>query len=89
MWKGILPQLLSMSDGLVLVFVWDALADETTLPVLKRCFGAIKAWHWRLQLRVPIDAAGVVWGFTHSPGHFQGKQAGSSSPSMHWLCGRC
>ena len=43
-WKGTLPQLLPMSDYLVRAFVWDALAFETTLPVLKHCLGAIKAW---------------------------------------------
>ena len=38
--------------------MWEALAFETTLPVLKHCLNAIKAWHQRLQLRVPLDAAG-------------------------------
>jgi hypothetical protein len=71
-WKGILKRLLPMSDDLVRAFVWDALAFETSLPVLKHCLGAIKAWHQRLQLRVPLDAAGDFRRFTHSLGRFQG-----------------
>ena len=73
-WKGILPELMPMSDDLVRAFVWDALAFETSLPVLKHCLGAIKAWHQRLQLRVPLDAAGDFRRFTHSLGRFQGAQ---------------
>ena len=73
-WKGILPELLPMSDDLVRAFVWDALAFETTLPVLKHSLGAIKAWHQRLQLRVPLDAAGDFRRFTYSLSRFQGMQ---------------
>jgi hypothetical protein len=47
---------------------------ETTLPVLKHALGAIKAWHQRMQLRVPLDAAGDFRRFTYSLSRFQGQQ---------------
>ena len=70
-WKGILPQLLPMSDDLVRTLVLDAPAFETTLPLLKHCLNAVKAWHQRLRLRVPPDAAGDYRRFAHSLGRFQ------------------
>ena len=36
--------------------------------------GAIQAWHQRLQLRVPLDAAGDFRRFTYSLSRFQGQQ---------------
>ena len=55
-WKGILTPQLPMSDDLAQVFVWGALAFETTLPVPKHGVNAIRAWHpgQRLRLRVPL-----------------------------------
>ena len=44
-WKGVLPRLLLTSDGLLRAFLWDALASETTLPVITHCIYAILPWH--------------------------------------------
>ena len=56
-WKGILPQLIPTSADLLWVFVCDALAFETTLPVTYYCLNAIKAWHQRMQLHGPLNLA--------------------------------
>ena len=57
-WKGCLPQLLPMSDDLLRAYIWDSLAFEASLPVLKHAIGAIKAWHQRLGLAAPADGPG-------------------------------
>ena len=53
-WKGVLPDLIPMSDDLLLAFTWDALAFEASLPVLRQCVNAILAWHQRLRLAGPL-----------------------------------
>jgi hypothetical protein len=35
-WKGVLPRLLPMSDDLLRAFLWDALAFEASLSVLRQ-----------------------------------------------------
>jgi hypothetical protein len=42
-WKGCLPQLLPISDDLLRAYIWDSLAFETSLSVLKHAIGAVKA----------------------------------------------
>ena len=42
-WKGILPTLLPMSDDTMRAYLWDCLAFEASVPVLKHAIGAIKA----------------------------------------------
>ena len=42
--------------------------------MLEHSLGSIKAWHQRLQLRVPLDAAGDFRRFTYSLSRFQGVQ---------------
>lgn len=71
-WKGVLGDLLPMSTDLVRAFIWDALAFETTLPVLKHSVNAIKAWHRRLGLPVPVDGPGEYRRLTNSLARFQG-----------------
>ena len=55
-------------------FVWDALALETTLPVLRHCLHAVKAMRRRLERRVPLDAAGDSRRLAHSLECFPGRQ---------------
>ena len=61
-WKGVLKDLLPMriSTDALRAFVWDAqsLAYESTISVLKHCVNAIKAWHRRLGMPVPVDGPG-------------------------------
>ncbi len=47
-----------MSDDLLLAYIWDPLAFEVSLPVLKHAVGAIKAWHQRLGMVAPADGPG-------------------------------
>jgi hypothetical protein len=54
-WKGCLDRLLPMSDDLLRAYIWDSLAFEASLPVLKHAIGAIKAWHQRLGMPAPAD----------------------------------
>ncbi len=47
-WKGVLPQLLPMSNDLLRAFLWDALAFETSLAVLRQAINAIpESWRRR------------------------------------------
>jgi hypothetical protein len=66
-WKGVLKDLLPMSTDALQAFIWDALAFEPTISVLKHCVNAIKAWHRRLGMPVPADGPGLP-----SPGHQPG-----------------
>ena len=43
-----------MSDDLLRAYIWDSLAFETSLPVLKHAIGAVKAWHQRLGMAAPM-----------------------------------
>ena len=70
-WKGVLPTLLPMSDDVLRAFIWDALAFEASLPVLKHSVDAIKAWHKRLSLQAPADGPGDYRRLTHSLSRFQ------------------
>jgi hypothetical protein len=70
-WKGCFAQLLPMSDDVVRAYVWDCLAFEASTPVLKHALGAIKAWHQRLGMPVPMDGPGDYRRITHSLGRFQ------------------
>jgi hypothetical protein len=54
-WKGVLPHLLPMSDDLLQAFLWDALAFEASLPVLRQAIYAVLAWHDRLHLEPPLS----------------------------------
>ena len=70
-WKGVLPNLLPMSSEMLRAFLWDALAFEASLPVLKHSVDAIKAWHKRLSLQAPADGPGDYRRLTHSLSRFQ------------------
>jgi hypothetical protein len=70
-WKGVLPLLLPMSDDLVRAYVWDCLAFEASHSVLKHALDAIKAWHRRLDLPVPLDGPGDYRRITTSLARFQ------------------
>jgi len=72
-WKGILPDLLPMSDDLLRAFLWDALAFEATLPVLKHAVNAILAWHERLRLPPPLAGKRAYQRLFHSLSRFQGR----------------
>ena len=70
-WKGCFARLLPMSDDMVRAYVWDCLAFEASHSVLKHALDAIKAWHQRLGVRVPLDGHGDYRRITHSLGRFQ------------------
>ena len=72
-WKGVLPSLLPMSDDLLRAFLWDALAFETSLPVLKHAVNAILAWHQRLRLPPPLAGKRDYQRLFHSLSRFQGR----------------
>ena len=59
-WKGVLKDLLPMSEDMLRAFIWDSLAFHARLPVLKHHINAIKAWHRRLGLRVVQGWAGII-----------------------------
>ena len=71
-WKGALKDLLPMSTDVLRAFLWDALAFESTVSVLKHCVNAIKAWHRRLGMPVPADGPGDYRRLTSSLARFQG-----------------
>lgn len=71
-WKGVLRDLLPMSTDALRAFIWDALAFESTISVLKHCVNAIKAWHRRLGMPVPADGPGDYRRLTTSLARFQG-----------------
>ena len=71
-WKGVLPQLLPMSDDLLRAFLWDALAFETSLAVLRQAINAILAWHERLHLAPPLSGKRSHKRLLHSLSRFQG-----------------
>jgi hypothetical protein len=71
-WKGVLKDLLPMSTDALRAFIWDALAFESTISVLKHCVNAIKAWHRRLGLPAPADGPGDYRRLTNSLARFQG-----------------
>ena len=70
-WKGVLPQLLPMSDDMLRAYIWDCLAFEASLSVLKHAVDAIKAWHRRLGLTPPADGPGDYRRLTTSLARFQ------------------
>ena len=70
-WKGCFASLLPMSDDLVRAYVWDSLAFAASRSVLSHALDAIKAWHRRLGMPIPLDGAGDYRRFTHSLGRFQ------------------
>ena len=72
-WKGVLGDLLPMSTNALRAFIWDALAFETTLPVLKHSIIAIRAWHRRLGMPVPADGAGEYRRLAVCLARFQGS----------------
>jgi hypothetical protein len=47
-----------MSDDLLRAYIWDCLAFEASLSVLKHAVDAIKALHRRLGLTHPADGPG-------------------------------
>jgi hypothetical protein len=71
-WKGVLHDLLPMSDDRVRAYIWDCLAFEASLPVLKHALDAIKGWHRHLGMRIPLDGPGDYRRVTTSLSRFQG-----------------
>ena len=71
-WKGVLKDLLPMSTDALRAFIWDALAFESTISVLKHCVNAIKAWHRRPGMPAPADGPGDYRRLTNSLARFQG-----------------
>ncbi len=47
-WKDCLAVLLPMSDDLLRAYVWDCLAFDASLSVLKHALDAVKGWHRHL-----------------------------------------
>ena len=60
-----------MSTDLLRAFIWDVLAFEATLPVLKHCVDAIKAWHRRMGRPPPADGPGDYRRLVGSLARFQ------------------
>ena len=71
-WKGVLKDLLPMSTDALRAFIWDALAFESTISVLKHSVNAIKAWHRRLGMPVPADGPGDYRRLINCLARFQG-----------------
>ncbi len=73
-WKGVLKDLLPMSTDELRAFIWDALAFESTISVLKHCANTInlKAWHLRLGMQVPADEPQDYRRLVTSLARFQG-----------------
>ena len=83
-WKGVLQDLLPMSDDRVRAYIWDCLAFEASLSVLKHALDAIKGWHRHLGIRIPFDGPGDYRGITTSLARFQPSHriaARSAGPS--------
>ncbi len=75
-WKGVLHELLPMSDDLLRAYIWDSLAfdSEATLPVLKHCVGNQgMAPEAAVRMLVPADGPGDYRRLTHSLARFQGE----------------
>ncbi len=70
-WKGVLQDLLPMSDDRVRAYIWDCLAFEASLSVLKHAIDAIKGWHRHLGMRIPLDGPGDYRRITTSLSRFQ------------------
>jgi hypothetical protein len=70
-WKDCLPQLLPMTDDLFRAYVWDCLAFEASLSVLKHALDAVKGWHRRLGMPPPLDGPGDYRRIMTSLGHMQ------------------
>ncbi len=70
-WKGCLPQLLTMTDDLLRVFLWDCLAFGGSVLVLQHAVNAIKGWHRLLSMRVPLDGPGEYHSLMNSLHCFQ------------------
>jgi hypothetical protein len=68
----LLPQALSSLSNLLQAFLWDALAFETSLAVLRQAINAILAWHERLQLAPPLAGKRSYKRLLHSLSRFQG-----------------
>lgn len=61
-----------MSDDLLRAFLWDALAFEASLSVLRQAVNAVLAWHQRLRLVAPLGGKRDYHRLTHSLARFQG-----------------
>ena len=72
-WKGVMADLLPMSDDLLRAFLWDALAFGATMPVLKHCVNAILAWHAQLALPAPLAGRRDYKLVVHCLSRFQGR----------------
>ena len=70
-WKGCLPQLLPMADDTLRAFLWDCLAFEASVSVLQHAVDAVKGWHRRLGMRVPLDGPGEYRSLMNSLRRFQ------------------
>ena len=49
-----------MSDDVMRAYVWDVLAFSASLSVLMYTLDAVKAWHGRFGLPVPMDGMGTI-----------------------------
>jgi hypothetical protein len=70
-WKGCLPHLLPMTDDLLRAYLWDSLAFEASVSVLKHAVDAVKGWHRRLGMPAPMDGPGAYRSVINSLRRFQ------------------
>ena len=56
-WKGCLAELLPMSDNFLRAYLWDSLAFEASVSVLKHAIDVVKSWQRRLGMPSPMDGS--------------------------------
>ena len=70
-WQGCLADLLPMSDDFVRAYLWDSLAFEASVSVLQHAVNAVKSWHRRLGMPIPMDGPGAYRNLVNSIRRFQ------------------
>jgi hypothetical protein len=70
-WKECLSHLLPMTDDLLRAYLWDCLAFEASVSVLKHAVDAVKGWHRRLGMPAPMDGPGAYRSVVNSLRRFQ------------------
>jgi hypothetical protein len=79
----VLPLLLPMSNDLLLAFLWDAIAFEASLPVLRQAINTDLAWHDRLRLELPLSGKRAYKRLIHSLLRCQGVPRRNFFPIIH------
>jgi hypothetical protein len=67
-WKGCLSQLLPMTDDLLRAYLWDSLAFEASVSVLRHAVDAVKGW----------QTCDIWWGYDYTVGGWAEFKAGAA-----------